>query len=333
MVVVTVLKDFLSNLRVAEPQVYQNLTVFPLIGVGPREVGYLLLDEALAKGVLEIREVSQSGSVNEVLVINKGDAAVLLMDGEILTGAKQNRVVNASILVAAAVQLKIPVSCVEAGRWHYVADRFSESARFSYAFLRAKKATQVTENLAECRAFSADQGAIWEEIGRKHREMGTESRTGAVNEVYESYDDKLKKYCAAFSPLEGQLGVAVFINNSFVCLDAFDSAETLDKLHPKMIESYALDALEQQKRKTKENIPEIGTVEQLLKEIASARVKSFPSVGLGEDLRLRERGIVGSCLVFEDRVIHLAVFASEHRATETPNRNLSSPRRRRRNRM
>ncbi len=68
---------------------------------------------------MEIREVSESGNVNELLIINKGSAAVLLMDGEILEGAKQNRVVNSSILVPAGVQLKIPVSCVEAGRWHY----------------------------------------------------------------------------------------------------------------------------------------------------------------------------------------------------------------------
>ncbi|SHF18514.1 hypothetical protein SAMN02745218_01634 [Desulfofundulus australicus DSM 11792] len=327
----TVLVNFLHTLRVGEPQAFENLTVFPLMGTQFQEPGYLLLGEALAYGLLEVREVSEAGSVNEVLVINKGDLPVLLMDGEILTGAKQNRVVNASILVAAHVALKIPVSCVEQGRWRYVAEKFTESRRFSYARLRAQKSAQVAESLQAFGAFSADQGAIWDEVERKQREMGAASPTGAVNSVYESHEEKLKKYCAAFSPLEGQVGAAVFINGRFVCLDAFDSPVTLHKLYTKMIESYALDALEQAGRDKKE--PEKKTAERLLEKIAAARVARYPSVGLGEDLRIKTEGLVGSCLALDGRVIHLAIFAREDRETERRSGPLSRPSRRRRARL
>ncbi len=318
-----VLADFLHTLRVGEPQAFENLTVFPLIGTQFQEPGYLLLDEALAQGLFEVREVSEAGSVNEVLVINKSDLPVLLMDGEILTGAKQNRVVNASILVRARAELKIPVSCVEQGRWRYVAEKFTESRRFSYARLRAQKSAQVAQSLHAFGAFSADQGAIWDEVERKQREMGAESPTGAVNGVYESHAEKLRKYCAAFSPLEGQVGAAVFINGSFVCLDAFDSPVSLRALYPKMIESYALDALEQAGQDKKE--PEKSAAEQLLEKIAAARVARYPSVGLGEDLRIKAKGLVGSCLALDGRVIHLALFAGADREAERRSGALSRP--------
>ena len=46
-------------------------------------------------------------------VINGADRPVLLLDGEELVGAKQNRVLNTSVLVAKGARLDIPVSCVE----------------------------------------------------------------------------------------------------------------------------------------------------------------------------------------------------------------------------
>ena len=44
---------------------------------------------------------------------------VLFLEGEELVGAKQNRILNTSVLIAAHTKSKIPVSCVEAGRWGY----------------------------------------------------------------------------------------------------------------------------------------------------------------------------------------------------------------------
>ena len=48
---------------------------------------------------------------------NPLDEAVLLYDGEELVGAKQNRILNVSVLVGAGAKMPIPVSCVEQGRW------------------------------------------------------------------------------------------------------------------------------------------------------------------------------------------------------------------------
>ncbi|MFZ5650712.1 MAG: ARPP-1 family domain-containing protein, partial [Bacillota bacterium] len=177
-----------------------------------------------------------------------------------------------------------------------------------------------------CMSFSADQGAIWEEVDRKRAKMGTESATGAVNDIYNSYADRLVNYRDAFHAVEGQVGMAVFIGGKFACLDTFDSQGSLGQLFEKMIESYALDALEQPGNKKK---IVAGSVQSLLEKIASAETKAYPSAGLGEDLRLSGDGLVGSCLVLDGRIIHLAMFEKtgdgQRRRTS-----LSSPSRRRR---
>ena len=82
-------------------------------------VEYLLSDEAIGAGSVTVEEVSEGGSVPNLLVSNTGDSRVLFLEGEELKGAKQNRVLNTSVLVAAHSKTPIPVSCVEQGRWRY----------------------------------------------------------------------------------------------------------------------------------------------------------------------------------------------------------------------
>jgi environmental stress-induced protein Ves len=66
--------------------------------------------------VVEVAEVDESGQFSRLKVINRSDLSVLILDGEELVGAKQNRIVNTTILIAAESVTIIPVSCVEQGR-------------------------------------------------------------------------------------------------------------------------------------------------------------------------------------------------------------------------
>ena len=107
-------------LSIGLPQTRGGLTVFPICLRTPLPASdYALLDEALADGSATVTEVSDSGSVPELLLRNGGGKPVLLLDGEELVGAKQNRVLNLTILAPAGKDLRIPVSCVEAGRWSW----------------------------------------------------------------------------------------------------------------------------------------------------------------------------------------------------------------------
>jgi len=81
--------ECLSRLTLGEPQVHLNLSLFPLLGDGVAEPGYLLLDEALAQGCACVTELSEAGSVPELRFVNACERPVLLLDGEELVGAKQ----------------------------------------------------------------------------------------------------------------------------------------------------------------------------------------------------------------------------------------------------
>ena len=56
-----------------------------------------------------------------------GQVQRMLFDGEELKGAKQNRILNTTILIAAGSSLDVPVSCTEQGRWSYASREFDES--------------------------------------------------------------------------------------------------------------------------------------------------------------------------------------------------------------
>ena len=83
-----VLAGFLSDMELGQPQQFKNMTVIPLVLRADRSPKYLTLRETLEKSVLTVTEVIQSGSVPDLKVINAGDSAVLLIDGEELIGAK-----------------------------------------------------------------------------------------------------------------------------------------------------------------------------------------------------------------------------------------------------
>ena len=91
----------LPDVRVGDPIRHESLTVFPLFSPPEGGVDYLLSDEAIRAGSVTVEEVSEGGSVPDLLVTNPGDSRVLFLEGEELRGAKQNRVLNTSVLVAA----------------------------------------------------------------------------------------------------------------------------------------------------------------------------------------------------------------------------------------
>ena len=108
--------NFLSKLELGELQTFKNMAIIPLFSSVNHTPQYLSLGEAMGKGLLTVTEVSQAGAVPELKVVNKADLPVLLLGGEELAGAKQNRVLNTTILLMENSETIIPVSCTEHGR-------------------------------------------------------------------------------------------------------------------------------------------------------------------------------------------------------------------------
>jgi hypothetical protein len=113
------LRSIMADLMIGDPLHHDNITLFPLLWPHPADPPYLLLQQAIEAGEAVVEEISGAGSVPNLLLHNKGQRPVLICEGDILMGAKQNRVVNLSVLVAARTKFTLPVSCVEQGRWRY----------------------------------------------------------------------------------------------------------------------------------------------------------------------------------------------------------------------
>src|SRR6476619_1815106 len=121
----------LSAIRVGSPVAHEALTVFPLFEDAGKSINYLLAERALAQGTVTVEELTESGSVPTLVVDNQSDSLVLFLEGQELRGAKQNRVLNTSVLVAARTKINIPVSCVEQGRWRYSSRHFGSSGHYA----------------------------------------------------------------------------------------------------------------------------------------------------------------------------------------------------------
>ncbi len=316
----TIIKDLLEGIRPGEPEVYGNLGVVPLFGPpkkgrGPR---YITLAEALKDKLISVNEVSQGGSIPNLLVTNRAEIPVLILDGEELVGAKQNRIVNTSILVKAKSETTIPVSCTEQGRWSYVSAGFRDSGHVTARKIRACKAAAVSKNLSEGLGFMADQGEVWSEVGELSRKMGVHSRSGAMSDVFTDRSKKLEDYLKAFPVREGQTGLLVLIGGEAAGLDLVSRPEAYRVLHPRLIKSCALEAMAERegyRAGTSAKNPEEAAAE-FIGRAAAGTGKRHPSTGHGWDWRLEGEGIVGSALVYRKAVIHTAFFRKEAKAFE-----------------
>jgi len=159
-----IIKEYLTSFEFGELQHFENLGIIPLLTPLNKTPEYLTLKEALEKRVLTITEVSREGSVPELKVKNKAKKPVLLLDGEELVGAKQNRVLNTTILLKEKSDTVIPVSCTEQGRWSYKSKELSDSGTVLTPKLRLIKAQTVSDSLEDSREYRSDQGTVWEGI-------------------------------------------------------------------------------------------------------------------------------------------------------------------------
>lgn len=133
-----VIQSFINTLTLGRARTVRNLSVVPLLRPGHGAPSYRTLDAALARRAVSITELGDGGVVAELQLINRGKRPLLLVSGEELIGAQQNRVLNVSMVAPAAMTITLPVSCVEAGRWSAVGDEFGTAGRIHYASGRAR---------------------------------------------------------------------------------------------------------------------------------------------------------------------------------------------------
>lgn len=183
------------DVRTGDPVRCGTLTVvplypgLPLFPEGDGTVNYLLAHEAMAAGTLIVREVSAEGSVCWLIAENLGDLPVFIPEGLELTGAKQNRGLVTSVLLAGNSSTRIPVCCVQRKRWTYSSRQFSPGSccppSLRLLFKRGGHGKIVPGGLRR-------QEAVWQEIRRKHRVTATHSEQENLCDSLDTHRERVE---------------------------------------------------------------------------------------------------------------------------------------------
>jgi|GEM_PF-415547 hypothetical protein len=315
--------DFVDSLAVDKIQSYKGLAIAPLIG-SDSNLSYLTLSEALKDGL----KITESGSVPELGVRNDTEKEVLMINGEYILGGMQNRMIVRNIYLERGFKGKIPVRCVQQGRWHYSEEepRHSRerepdlepvpshvegcgvSPHFGkkYGFSAGKKAAFLC-------ASAHSQHDVWNGVSFYLNSAGINSRTSDLNELYEKKDKEIKEYKKRFSPLERQVGMVAVLDGkkkTFIA-EVFDRAETFGKYFDKLVEGYVVDAIV---RKGEAKVSD-KEVRGFLSSIDSRNCKfsEREPVSLGKDIEISMNDIEGNALSYKNIVLYLNLFTKEKR--------------------
>jgi hypothetical protein len=315
----TFLEDRLIAL--ADAQSFGDLMIHPIKRATSAGADFLTLDEALAAGLVDIAEISEGGSVPELKLRNRAEKPVLLLDGEELRGGKQNRVLNLTILVASESEIVIPVSCVEQGRWSRGhrgqpderaaggggASELRSSEDALFASVKFQKMRHVSASMKERQAYRSDQSEIWDRIEEKARRMDALSETGAAAAIFERNRKPLEDYVGAFRFDGDEIGGVFVIRGRVAGVEMFGSSRIFAKLWPKLVRSYALDALDRFDASEPRRIA-APDAKAVLDRLRRQKADRYKALGLGEDLRCDDRELVAAGLVHDDELVHLSAF-------------------------
>ena len=293
------LAGWLGRLRLAEPQHAHGLEVWPLLLEGDAGEPFVLLHQALAAGTFDVLEQGR-GVVNELTARNRGSRPVLLLEGEAIVGAKQNRTLVASVLVGAGQTVSVPVGCVQRGRWTPSWGKFEAAPSHVEPTLRRATVKEASTT------GHVDQARLWQDVARALEASRTVSASQDYYEGVASRLDEAAGKAEAFQSLPGQVGVIALVNGALLGLEIIGHPDSWAALGGRLMPSYLMAAA----RASEASAPtrRAGT-HPWLERVAGARVTAAAGRGLGEQLALEGPGFAGAGLWHEGRAAHLVVFA------------------------
>jgi len=304
-----ILKTTRAQLKLGTPITYKNLCVFPIFNGEDTNPHFLGMKTALDKNWLEIKEVDENGSVPTLKAKNKSDLPIILIDGEEVEGAKQNRIINTTVLLAPQQETMIPVSCTESGRWNYNSRQFQDSSNMMSFGSRSRKSSRILKSLTAKRGYDAEQSMVWNDIEALHFSSGSASfsRTRAMKDAYEYRKPDIDSFLNSFPYQKGQKGMVVFKNGELAGMDFLSRSDSYADVHNKFIKSHVIEAL-QQKEKSFDVTALQKEATDLLDKLPEMNSKSFDSVGLGKDYRLENNGAESAVLVYQNKVVHWSAY-------------------------
>jgi hypothetical protein len=260
--------------RVGEPIVYENLAIFPVTSNSPIGTDdFITLDEGLRAGTVTVTELGANGpslpitgqrddarsnrisqqrgdgaQVNKLALTNKSGKKLVLLAGEMVVGGKQDRIVGSDAIIESSDEpVPLDVFCVEHGRWSGEA-AFTRSRGSGGGAAHMMASPKVRANAQA----KKDQNEVWKEVAGQVSANSVSTSTGDLKSVYEdkrvsrtleSYERALKERITG----KEVIGVVVAIGGRVISADVFASPKLFQAYWPKMLKSYALEAVSSKK--------------------------------------------------------------------------------------
>ncbi|MDH3252008.1 MAG: hypothetical protein OEM41_04400 [Ignavibacteria bacterium] len=272
---------------------------------------YISSTAAIKENLIAVKEVSAAGSVNSIFIVNHSSSFVFLMDGDILHGAKQNRVLNTSILLAPESKTVVPVSCVEQGRWRSRSARFSMGDYTAPSFIRAGKARKVKESLERKEGYRADQGEVWDGVTFFQMASDVHSKTSNLSDVYDHKEVEMEAFIRAFAADPQANGMGMFIGHDLLSLDIFNRKDIYEEYFARLLRGVALEAFYLHKPGKPVGKAEAGfKVLDFIDRFEDLEKSRHPGVGVGHEYRFDSGGRTGFELRYDNHLIHLTALAT-----------------------
>ncbi len=291
-----------------DPKRWKNYTIFWFSSSGALADSegeeLLLLEEALAEGSALISEVSSEGSVPELRVTNRGARPILLLEGELLEGGKQHRVLRVTLVVSPGEERIISVCCVEQGRWDNGGTSFGAS---SFAPPSVRQRSNLSGN--PLRASRA-QGEVWQEVQDLLCSRGVNSSTGSLLEGYEEEASPFEQFMKDLAAPPEALGCLIFRGTEMMGMDVLESPKAFSALWPRMAEGYFLASSGELSEKTSEK-PEREDAERVRRHVGEAletlrKDEKHPFRYTFENAVFQGHGVF-----YGNRIRHFAAFTQE----------------------
>ncbi len=250
---------------------HANLTVYPIYAsAAGNPADYISLDEGLKQGTVVITETGGSngrslirgrqanqtfqnqqqqgsgGTVNTLWLTNNSGKKLMILTGEMVSGGKQDRIIQKDVLIPPSkAPINVSVFCVEQNRW---ADN---GAKFAPAAMGA--GGLADPSLRGKSQHDRNQSAVWGQVDQSNKKLRTENSTKTYGAnlnsptVQKSVDCYVQGIQKSF-PVDRAVGVAVAVNGKMVWMDRFANNQMFRKYWPKMLRSYALEALQAMER-------------------------------------------------------------------------------------
>ena len=292
-----------------QPVIAKNLTLVPLYSdLEQPFLDLVTFEQAMRAGRLSIEELD-GGTVPQVVFYSTAGKPVFILGGEIITGCKQDRIIGHDVLISPGRQnLRVPVFCVESGRWTAETGVFYSQKNMGTSYLRREA---QNDNMSS-------QGKIWSKIDEMNSKLGIDSHTSAYQDAYETVDirHQLAQYEHHIKrgwPVSPQVvGVLVAVDGEVISLDLFASHALLSGFWEKLSKAAIYTAL-QTANVEPDTAVDVGA---FLAAVAEKEYITQQGVDLGFEVSAVDAELSVSGLIYHDRLIHLAAFPNDTAAAE-----------------